>query len=260
MLVKLMTSESEKSHGSMMLRLVTGAGGKNRVLTNNKPGLELLLLVLAPWYTPDWSLSTSLRWLPNIFHNTLLGSYGLQLLAHPLWHQPGPPHDLHLHADVLPLHALQAQHQQEQDHGQVWTDALVGNKVSKWDLKPNFSQATNCCIWIRTLVRWTGEERTLMFEKQCFSSFRHHSGNLWGRLPSPKSLKAWWADDYIMVECMTGKSYLQLNHWWWRYIYMVDQMTITWTKPIIEQKGRWGDKDTLSWTRGKCDEGGARLP
>ena len=45
MLVKLMTSESEKSHGSMMLRLVTG--GKNRVLTN-KPGLELLLLVLAP--------------------------------------------------------------------------------------------------------------------------------------------------------------------------------------------------------------------
>ena len=48
MLVKLMTSESEKSHGSMMLRLVTGAGGKNRVLTTNKPGLELLLLVLAP--------------------------------------------------------------------------------------------------------------------------------------------------------------------------------------------------------------------
>ena len=46
MLVKLMTSESEKSHGSMMLRLDTG--GKNRVLTNNKPGLELLLLVLAP--------------------------------------------------------------------------------------------------------------------------------------------------------------------------------------------------------------------
>ena len=41
-----MTSESEKSHGSMMLRLVTG--GKNGVLINNKPGLELLLLVLAP--------------------------------------------------------------------------------------------------------------------------------------------------------------------------------------------------------------------
>ena len=48
MLVKLMTSESEKSHGSMMLRLEAGAGGKNGVLINNKPGLEQLLLVLAP--------------------------------------------------------------------------------------------------------------------------------------------------------------------------------------------------------------------
>ena len=56
----------------------------------------------------------------------VLGAHGLQLLAHPLWHQPGPPHDLHLHADVLSLHALQAQHQQEQDHCQVWADALAG--------------------------------------------------------------------------------------------------------------------------------------
>ena len=45
MLVKLMTSESEKSHGSMMLRLVDG---KIRVLNFTKTGLELLLLVLAP--------------------------------------------------------------------------------------------------------------------------------------------------------------------------------------------------------------------
>ena len=57
------------------------------------------------------------------FPPTFPGSYGLQFVAHPLRHQPGAPHDLHLHADVLPLHALQAQHQQEQDHRKVWTDA-----------------------------------------------------------------------------------------------------------------------------------------
>ena len=35
-------------------------------------------------------------------------------------------HDFHLSADVLPLHALQTEHQQEQDDCQVWIDALVG--------------------------------------------------------------------------------------------------------------------------------------
>ena len=30
---------------------------------------------------------------------------------------------------------------------------LVKRNIAQRDLKPNFSQATNCCIWIRTLVR-----------------------------------------------------------------------------------------------------------
>ena len=65
----------------------------------------------------------------NKFPPTFPGSYGLQFVAHPLRHQPGAPHDLHLHADVLPLHALQAQHQQEQDHRKVWTDAPLSRAL-----------------------------------------------------------------------------------------------------------------------------------
>jgi hypothetical protein len=48
----------------------------------------------------------------------LRDSAGVRLLAPALWHQPCPPYDLLLHADVLPLHARQVQVASAETRGQ----------------------------------------------------------------------------------------------------------------------------------------------